>query len=140
MTTRRGFSALEVVVGLLLLAIAVAGLQTGGFLGNDARRIDRSEIERFAAERLETVLSDPRYDALEERYRGIEFRIDGVEGFNRVTNVTHHRDSTDAGVVDFKHITVTITGAALDEPVVRSATVTRARAGHPPLQAGVPGS
>lgn len=140
MRARRGFSALELVVGLFLLAVAVAGLKTMGSLGRSTPEITSTEIERLADDRLDTILTDPRYDALEERYRGIELRLDGVGGVTRVTNVVHWRDSTDAGVVDFKRISVTITGPAIEEPLVRTATVTRAWAGRPAVHSGVPGS
>ena len=123
---RRGFSVLEVLAALLLLAVAVAGIRTGVFANDDDTVAARSEIERFAAERLAAVVTDTGYETLEERYRGIEIRLPGLPGYTRVTNIIHRRDSTAAGVVDFKRVTVTLTGPGLNEPIVRAATVTAA--------------
>lgn len=138
MPGRRGFSVLEVLAALLLLAVAVAGIRSGVFARETGEPVPRSEVERFAADRLAAVVTDTGYETIEERYRGIEIRLPGLPGYTRVTNIVHRRDSTAAGVVDFKRITVTLTGPGLDEPVIRSATVTAAGGDRPHVRIARP--
>ncbi|MFW6202421.1 MAG: prepilin-type N-terminal cleavage/methylation domain-containing protein [Gemmatimonadota bacterium] len=140
MRSHRGFSAVELVVALVVLAAAVAGLRYGATLRSNEDELRRARIERLATERLRAVLTDPDYDSIERRYDGIELRVAGMPGYVRTTRILHRRDSTDAGVVDFKRVTVTIEGPALDEPVVRSAVATSARVDSPRTRIATPDS
>ncbi|MFW6079746.1 MAG: hypothetical protein ACODAE_09000 [Gemmatimonadota bacterium] len=140
MRGRRGFSAVELVVALVMLAAAVAGLRYGATLQSNEDELRRARLERLAVERLRTVLTDPDYESIEQRYHGIELRLAGMAGHVRTTRILHRRDSTHAGVVDFKRVTVTVTGPALEEPIVRSAVATSARVDSPRTRIATPDS
>lgn len=127
MTRRPGFSIVEVVVALVILAVALVGLQTAtaAFLRRTAGGERAAGAAQLAEDRLEMVRADPVYAALEARYDGVENDLPGWDGYTRETSIVHERDSTAAGVVDYKRITVTVTGPGLTDPVARTTSVAK---------------
>lgn len=121
MKTRDGFTLLEVVVALVLLSITVMGMQlvTVTMLRNQTSAHARLTGAQLAEDRIDRVRLEPDYAAL-PGYALTEDTVAGFPGFRRVTEVRTNRDSTARGIVDYREITVRVTGAGLPTPIVRS--------------------
>lgn len=125
MDDRRGFTLVEIVVALLLLSVAVLGL--GASAGTLVRYAMEAEVESLAQQavedRLARVALEPTYSQIDE-YAGTESIIPGLEGASRVTRVDRVReDGTGGRMVDYRRITVTVSGGAVRTPVQRMVMV-----------------
>ncbi len=117
-----GFTLVEVLIAMVLLAIVLVGMQAAltQRLSGDLRLQDtRSAAIQLAADRLRTVQLDPVYGSLAVRYAASETSIPGFPGFQRTTQVTH----TVAGGDDYTTVTVKVTGARLAQPVSRTLVI-----------------
>ncbi len=126
MRNREGFTLVEVVVAVVLLAVVVLGLQgtTGKFTRLVQDSGQRTVGIRLAEDQVELVRADPVYAELEARYEGTETDVDGNEGLDRVTSIRQVVDSLDTGgVVSYKIITVTVEGQGLEAPIKRTVIV-----------------
>jgi len=124
MTSRNGFTLLEVIVALMLLSTTVMGMQlvTVTMLRNQTRAHARLTASQLAEDRLDRVRLEPDYTAL-AGYALTEDTVAGFRGFRRITEVRSRRDSTALGIIDYREITVRVTGQGLTTPVVRSLVI-----------------
>jgi len=117
---RPGMTLVEVMVSLVLLAGVALSMAAfvAGFArtsrGSDAR-LTASDL---ATERLDEVRRAPVYDSIEAMYSGTENTIVNRPGFARVTAVARVGGPADS--LDYKVVTVTVTGAGLTSPVKTS--------------------
>ena len=122
---RRGFTLVEVVVALVLLAVGMLAVQSAVLqLVHRATQDSRAAVAaQLASDRLELVRADPRYDLLSARYSATETDVAGNVGLTRKTDILHVRDSTAKGITDYQRVTVTVSGRGLSAPIVRTGTV-----------------
>ncbi len=122
---RRGFTLVEVVVALVLLAVGMLAVQSAVLqLVHRANQDSRAAVgAQLAGDRLELVRADPRYDLLSARYSATETDVAGNVGLTRTTDILHVRDSTAKGIADYQRVTVTVSGRGLSRPIVRTGTV-----------------
>lgn len=122
--SRAGMTLIEVMVALTILAIVMIGL--GRFTTDFARTVseagNRSTASDLVAERLETVKSGGRYDLIETQFQGNETTIVGFGGFARRTMV-NHVGGAPSDSVDYKVITVEVTGPRLSKAVRKSTVI-----------------
>ena len=123
---RSGFTMIEVMVAMVILGIAVLGVQavfTDRFV-RDMGRYDRETVAtQLVEDQIQVVQLHPVYATLEERYGRTESSIPGFPGFTRETTIQAVKQNTARGVVDFKRVTVTVRGNALPRPVSRTIVV-----------------
>lgn len=125
MANRQGFTIVEVLVALVVLAVVLVGLQTAtGQLLHAVAESDRQLLARqLVDDRIKQIQLDPAYTLLASRYGGEEKSLPDAPGLTRVTDFLKVRDSTSAGIVDFWRITVRVDGTGLAAPVARTITV-----------------
>lgn len=123
---RDGFTVVEVLVALTLLAVVVLGL------GSTTARLGRTAVDngqRIVAlellqDRLRTIAMDEEYGELETRYAGVEEEIPGFEGFRRTTTIERIFEPGKSGrTLDYHRVTVTVEGPGLQTPVARTTTI-----------------
>lgn len=122
---RRGFTLVEIVVALLLLSVAILGVgaSTGTLVRYSAGAEVESLAQQAAEDRLAKTLLEPGYASLDD-YVLAESEIPGLAGFSRETRVEHVRIAGAGGrMVDYRRITVIVSGPLLSHPVRRVATV-----------------
>ena len=123
-----GFTLIEVIVALTLLAVVLLGMTSATTaLARTAATASRSTAALgLVQERITTIQADPAYAQLETRYRGTEPALDGFPGFTRRTSFDAVVDSLASGrVLDYKRVTVEVSGPSLPAPVSRTIAVTR---------------
>jgi prepilin-type N-terminal cleavage/methylation domain-containing protein len=123
MKSHRGFTLIEIMIALVILALVVLGMATS--TGRFIRVVAESDIQvaaiQLADDRIQTVLMDPNYQGLDTAYAGSESGFPSLDGFVRATAITHVGGVGQA--TNHKRIVVTVTGPGLSSPVKRSATV-----------------
>ena len=121
MADRRGFTLIEVLLALSILAVVMVGfVSTTGRAVHVAATSDREQAAiQLATDRAEQVRSDPNYAKLDSLYQATESSFPTLPGFTRTTQIVR----TTAGANDYKRITVTVTGPGLSAPVTRTVTV-----------------
>ncbi|HEY0969468.1 MAG TPA: prepilin-type N-terminal cleavage/methylation domain-containing protein [Gemmatimonadales bacterium] len=117
---RGGFTLIEVLVALTILATVLVGLAAfmTRFVRSTTLDMQRARAADLAAGRLEAVRATTSYDGI-DGWRGTEAAIAGSPGFVRVTTVKQVSSSTE----DYKIVTVHVTSAALRPDTVRKTTV-----------------
>ena len=110
-------------MALVLLMIVLLG-----FAVSSARMlhtVTTSDLQetaiQLAQSRLEMVELDPNYGGLDSLYVKTETSFPTMPGFSRATTIT--RFGGPGQPVDYKRITVTVSGPGLLAPVVRTTTV-----------------
>lgn len=123
MAGRKGFTLIEVVMALSLLAVVILGMaaSTTQFVRVVADSDRQAAAIQLADDRLQMVLMDPDYHGLDTLYAGTETGFPTLAGFSRVTSIVREGGAADS--VDHKRILVTVTGPGLVSPVARTATV-----------------
>lgn len=120
MQTRTGSSLVEVVIALLLLMVAVVGMQraaTKMFRHTSTAQLQLSAVQ-LAENRIDLIKLEPIYGNLPS-YVATETSIPGFPNFRRTTAVVQQRDSTSKGVKDYRVITVQVLAPGLSQPVMR---------------------
>lgn len=122
MSNRDGFTLIELMVAVVLLIIVFTGLQ--GATSRYTREVvaaDRgSQAMELAQGRIEEVRLHPNYLSIDTTFAGTEVDPEGHAGLQRVTTIAHTVDSTSAGVVDYKTVTVTVSGQGIPAAVSRT--------------------
>jgi prepilin-type N-terminal cleavage/methylation domain-containing protein len=126
LSRRDGFTMVEVLVAMVILGIAILGVQaavTDHFV-RDVGTMDRSAVAtQLVEDRIQSVQLDPVYATLEDRYELAEPALAGYPGFSRDTRISHVRSAGVRGVVDYKKVTVEVRSTALPRAVSRTVTV-----------------
>ncbi len=123
---RRGFTLVEVVVSLVILAGVFLGLalftSNMAHAASEARLLDTAED--LAANRLELVESATNYAAIDSMYTATEGTIPGPQnvGFSRQT-IIEHVGGQPADSVDYKLVTVIVSNPALPHPVRKTTAI-----------------
>lgn len=121
--TERGFTLIEVMVALVILAVVLLGL--GAATGTLVSRVADSGRKEVAVEltqdRLTRIQIDPAYDSLEARYASTGDSVPGHPGFTLSTSIVHWGGSNQAE--DYKVVTVQVDAIGLAKPVERTVTV-----------------
>jgi type IV pilus modification protein PilV len=125
MRNREGFSLVEVVVALVVLAVAVMGAQ--GMAATMIRTVTTSNAQNTAGQlvedRIDRIRTDPAYDSLATKYVATESTIPGWSTYSRVTQLTRTQVSTSNGTTDYYTVTVTVNGSPLRAPVRRTVVI-----------------
>jgi len=123
---RKGFTVVEVLVALTLLAVVVLGLSS------TTARLNRTAVDNrqkvvaieLLQDRLRLIAMDEEYAQLRNRYEGVENDIPGYPGFRRTTTIQRINESGVGGrSLDYYRVTVTVQGPGLDAPVSRTTTI-----------------
>lgn len=122
MANREGFTLIELMVAVVLLVIVFTGLQ--GATSRYTREVVAADRAALAAElaegRIEEIRLHPNYMTIDTIFGGTETDPEGHGGLRRVTDIAHVADTTADGVVDYKTVTVTVSGRGLPESVART--------------------
>ncbi len=122
MRARNGFSLVEVVVALVLLAVAMMGAQT--LAATMIRTVTKSNVQVAAAQlvedRIDRIRTDPAFDSLTTKYAATEASLPGWSLLQRVTQVVRTTSVTTAGTTDYYTVTVTVSGRGLAAPIKRT--------------------
>ena len=124
MKTRKGFSLVEVIVALGLLAGVLFGMSAFSMKLAQASAIARirATASQLISDRLEQVKGAPRYTAIDTLFPGTEENAMGFTGYTRQTMVTRiGGQPTDT--IDYKLITVEVRHAKLPKPVRKTTAI-----------------
>lgn len=123
MRAAKGFTLVEVMMALVILMVVLLGFAVSS--GRLLHTVTTSDLQesaiQLARSRLEQVQLEPNYGALDSIYAKTETGFPTLPGFTRVTTITRFGGLSQP--IDYKRITVTITGPGLVAPVVRTTTV-----------------
>lgn len=123
-TSRAGFTIIEVIVALVILAVAVLGLSASA--ATLASRAADAELRTRALysvqDRLTQIEVDSRYALLDSLYAGTETAVSGLSGFTRTTTVTHVLQTTPPRL-DYKVVSVVVDGPPLGVPISRQIVI-----------------
>ena len=123
---RSGFTLVEVVVSLVILAVGILGISTSvSRLSLTSATVEQRAVALQAAQdRISLILLHPRYGELDSLFSATETDLPGLEGFTRTTFITRiQTPGTGGRVVDFTRITVSVDGALLTSPVTQTVMV-----------------
>lgn len=125
MNNREGFTLVEVLVAMVILAIAVTSAQaliTDRLVSTVGKEGKMATAKELAGSQVERVHTDPEYGQLEARYHNkTEKDPEGFVGFTRTTWVVLNKDKSKTG--DFKTVTVKVWHNALRDTVARTTVV-----------------
>ncbi len=118
--SRGGFTLVEVIVAMMILSVAVLGLASSAarLTTSSASAEIRALALEAAEDRLGRVRLDPRYGGLDTLYAGTDSDLFGIAGMTRTTTVVHVQQSS-PHPLDYKRITVMVSGPMLDPPITR---------------------
>lgn len=119
---RAGFTLMEVLIAMVILAIALLGIQAAMsdlLIRDTGVEQKRAVAQELAAERLRAVAMDEAYAQLERRYETTEDPVPGFAGYKRTTEITR----TQANGADYKTVSVKVERAGMTTPVVRTVVV-----------------
>jgi type IV pilus modification protein PilV len=124
MKTREGFTLIEVIMALMILSVAILGMQA--MAGTMLRRVTLSNTQleaiQLAEDRLDMIRLEPAYVNLDS-YVANENPVVGKPSFRRITSVVRTNTTTTNGTTDYKKITVEVRGPGGIAPVIRSITI-----------------
>ncbi len=124
----RGFTIIELTVVVFILTTAILGVGASAtFMIQAASTAGvKSEALQSVEGRISQIVMDPRYGDLESLYERTETDLPGLEGFDRVTEITHVETETEdqpGRVTDYKVVMVSVSGPGLDEGMSRTIIV-----------------
>jgi prepilin-type N-terminal cleavage/methylation domain-containing protein len=124
MSKRAGFSLIEVVIALTLLSVSVLGIQL--VAGSMLRRMTSGNIQltavHLAEDRIDRVRLEPNYPVL-DTFARTETALAGFPNYTRITTVVRDVDTTATGIIDFRKVTVRVTGTGLPTAIVRTLVI-----------------
>lgn len=120
---RGGFTMVEVIVALVILSIAVLGLAGSATrLTTSAANAEvRAQATYAAQDRIGRIEVDGRYTLLDSLFEGVEVDVPAT-GYTRTTTV-EHVNTTSPDTLDYRVVTVEVTGPGLTVPVERTLMV-----------------
>lgn len=123
MKSQSGFTLVEVMVALVILAVVLLGLgaATGALVVRVTQSGQRDEAMQLAQDRLQLIQLDPVYDSLEARYATTGDTVPGHPGFVESTTIVHLGGSSQD--IDHKMVTVSVNGPGLANPISRTVAV-----------------
>jgi prepilin-type N-terminal cleavage/methylation domain-containing protein len=123
MRSRSGFTLIEVMMALVILAVVILGLMTAtaSFVHVVTLGQKRAQAIQLAEGRIDRIQMDPNYAGLEATYATTEASIANMTGYTRVTDVTRVGGGNQAD--DYKVITVTVIHEVLFDTISRTVTV-----------------
>ena len=123
MRDEKGFTLVEVIIAMLIMStvlLAMAGATAS--LIHVVTVADRNTAAlQLVDSRVEQIQLDPNYASLDSTYVGSETNFPTLTGYVRRTNIVRFGGTGQA--VDYKKITVTVTGPGLLQPVARTITL-----------------
>ena len=123
---RRGFTLIEMTVVVFILTTAILGIGASATYMIQAAATSgvKSEALQAVEGRISLIVMDPRYEDLEFLYAKTESDLPGLEGFNRVTQITQVTSQGQGNrVTDFKEVMVSVSGPGLAEGLSRTIVV-----------------
>lgn len=120
---RAGFTLVEVMMALVILAVVLLGLAatTSGFVRTVATSDLQTAAITLAEDRIATIQMDPDCARIDSVYAGTESNFATLRGFTRRTDVV--RVGGPGQPVNHTRITVTVAGPGLSPPVQRTVTM-----------------
>ena len=123
---RNGFTIIEMTVVVFILTTAILGIgasATHMLQAASGARV-KSEALQAVDGRISQIVMDPRYDDLESLYAVTEDDLLVLEGFERVTQITHvETEGSGNHVTDYKVVMVSVSGPGLAEGISRTIIV-----------------
>jgi type IV pilus modification protein PilV len=121
---RDGFTLVEVLVALLLLAVCVLGIQllAAGMLSRMAKGNVQITAVQLAEDRIDRIRLEPNYTVL-DTFAVTENTLAGFPNYQRITTVVRDVDTTATGIIDFRRVTVQVLGVGLPAPVFRTLVI-----------------
>ncbi len=125
MRARAGFTLIEVLVALVILAVVLLGGQAvaARMIFNVTSAERQMAAVQLADDRIDFIRLDPQYDSLEARYEKTETSLPGYTNATRKTQLQRIQTTTTNGVTDYWKITVHVTLPGLKDTVKRSASI-----------------
>ncbi|MGH7471821.1 MAG: type IV pilus modification PilV family protein [Longimicrobiales bacterium] len=121
---RDGFTLIEVMISLMLLAVSVLGIQL--LAANMLRRMATSNLQltavQLAEDRIDRIRLEPNYPQI-DTFARTEATLAGFPGYQRITTVIREVDTTATGIIDFRRVTVRVQGTALASTVFRTLVI-----------------
>ena len=120
----KGFSMVEVVTSLVILAVAMVGL--GSTTARLARVADDAEIRALARQavddRIARIRLHPAYEDLDSVFSEGGAEVQGLPEFRRSTTVTRIRapGEGEGKRLDYTRITVSVAAPGLESPVSKT--------------------
>ncbi len=123
---RQGFTMVEVIVALVILAAAVLGL--GASASHLATSAATAEIRAVALQSVEDQIArirlDPRYSELDSLYAGVDDSVMGIGGYKRTTSMVHVQQGSPV-TLDYLRISVVVSGPLLIPSISREIVVAK---------------
>jgi prepilin-type N-terminal cleavage/methylation domain-containing protein len=125
---RDGFTLVEVIFSVVILAVALLGLgaSAGSLIGTSEQATLSARALNAVEERLSRVRMHPMYAELDSLFSESGAAIPELPGFTRDTDITRIRmDGEGEKVIDFTRVSVSVEGPGLSKVVSRTMEVTR---------------
>ena len=120
----KGFTMVEVVTSLVILALAIIGLSsTTARLAKVAVDAEQRALALQAVEdRMSTIRLHPIYQQLDSLYTESDSEVPGLPDYTRSTSITRviQPGDREGKFIDYTRITVTVEGPGLDDPISRT--------------------
>lgn len=120
----RGFTMVEVITSLVILALAILGLSsTTARLARVAVDIENRALALQAVEdRMSIIRLHPIYQQLDSVYSEANAEISGLPDYTRTTELNRVilPGDSEGKYIDYTRITVTVDGPGLREPISRT--------------------
>lgn len=114
---RKGFTLVEMLLSIVILAIVLAGVAryTGQYLHTVTISTTRTAAAEVARERVGLVDMDPSYTTLAATWAGTQIGFPGYPGMRRITTVA--RVTGNAPRRDYTIVTVRVTEPTMGQPI-----------------------
>ena len=123
----KGFTMVEVVTSLVILAVAIIGLSsTTARLAQVASQAETRALALQAVEdRISRVRLHPIYQQLDSVFSESDVEVPNMPDYKRTTTLSRILEpgERDGKYVDFTRITVSVDGPGLEEPISRTVAV-----------------
>ena len=125
---KQGFTIIEMTIVVFILSTAILGIGASStyMIKAASQASVKAEALQAVEGRISQIVMDPRYADLEYLYAKTETGLPGLEGFQRVTQISHveiQTEGQEGRVTDYKVVMVSVTGPGLEEDVSRTMIV-----------------